>query len=297
MRATVTLTEGDHVVLAGGAAATPAILQRSGIGRSLVLETLGIPLVADLPVGDGIQDHVGFWLQLEHQGAQPGANGARGNATLRYSSELPHSRPGDLLVVAANPAASDAAEVAFGVKLAYCLSRGSSQIVSRDPSAAPDIRMNLLVDEGDRALARHAMRSSVQMLAPHTSAVRDRNGAVVDAGWSDADVDAWLRACARDTSHLTGGARMGDADEETTVVDPRPAGTRRRRPLGRRPVGLPDHPACEHLPDGGDDRRARGRLRPRRVTPCLPRSVSGQSTPVAVASRMPRSASRTLSRC
>ncbi len=133
----IRLTEADHVVLAGGAAATPAILQRSGIGRSRLLEALDIPLVADLPVGDGIQDHVGFWLQLEHDGAQPAANGARGNATLRYSSGLPHSRTGDLLVVAANPAASDAAEVAFGVKLAYCLSRGTSQIVSRDPSASP----------------------------------------------------------------------------------------------------------------------------------------------------------------
>jgi len=218
---TVHLTEGDHIVLAGGAAATPAILQRSGIGPSRMLESLGIPVVADLPVGDGVQDHVGFWLQLAHDGAEPAANGARGNATLRYSSDLPHSRPGDLLVVAANPSSSDAAEVAYGVKLAYCLSRGTSRIVSRDLSAAPDIRMNLLADEGDRALARHAVRSSVQMLAPHTSEVRDRNGDVVDPGWSDEGVDAWLRACARDTSHLTGGARMGHADQDDTVVDPR----------------------------------------------------------------------------
>jgi len=238
----IRLTEADHVVLAGGAAATPAILQRSGIGRSRLLEALDIPLVADLPVGDGIQDHVGFWLQLEHDGAQPAANGARGNATLRYSSGLPHSRTGDLLVVAANPAASDAAEVAFGVKLAYCISRGTSQIVSRDPSASPDIRMNLLVEEGDRALARHAMRSSVQMLTPHTSAVRDRNGDVVDPGWSDGEVDAWLRACARDTSHLTGGARMGDVDEEGTVVDAR------LRVLGIDALSVADLSVCPIIP-------------------------------------------------
>ncbi len=104
--------------------------------------------------------------------------------------------------------------------------------------------MNLLVEEGDRALARHAMRSSVQMLTPHTSAVRDRNGDVVDAGWSDGDVDAWLRACARDTSHLTGGARMGDADEEGTVVD---AGL---RVLGIDALSVADLSVCPIIPRG-----------------------------------------------
>ena len=133
--------------------------------------------------------------------------------------------------------------------------------------------MNLLGDADDRALARHAVRSSVQMLAPHTSAVRDRNGDVVDPGWSDAEIDAWLRACARDTSHLTGGARMGDADEDAHRRRPSAAGARHRRPHGRRPVGVPDRPAREHLPHGGDDRRARGRLHPRRMTACRVRSA------------------------
>jgi choline dehydrogenase len=212
--------EGDHIVLAAGAAATPGILQRSGAGPATLLRDLDIPLVADLPVGDGVQDHVGFWLQLANDGAQPAANGARGNATLRYSSGLPDSRSGDLLIVAANPATADAAEVAFGVKLAHCVSRGTSRVVSRDPDAAADIRMNLLGDAADRALARHAVRSAVRMLAPHTEAVRDRDGGIVDLGWSDDDVDAWLRVCARDTSHLTGGARMGPAGDHA-VVDSR----------------------------------------------------------------------------
>jgi choline dehydrogenase len=238
----VRVTEGDHVVLAGGAAATPGILQRSGIGPSGLLDALSIPLVADLPVGDGIQDHVGFWLQLAQDDARPAANGARGNTTLRYSSNLPHSRPGDLLIVAANPIAPGSAEVAFGVKLAHCLSRGTSRVVSRDPGAAADIRMNLLGDAGDRALARQALRSSVDMLAPHTTAVRDRNGEVVDVGWSDAETDAWLRASARDTSHLTGGARMGDADEDTTVVDPR------LRVLGVEGLTVADLSVCPIVP-------------------------------------------------
>jgi choline dehydrogenase-like flavoprotein len=216
----VEILEGDRVVLAAGAAATPGILQRSGVGPAALLRDLGIPLVADLPVGEGVQDHVGFWLQLAHAGAQPAANGARGNATLRYSSGLADSRPGDLLIVSANPANGDAAEVAFGVKLAHCVSRGTSRVLSRDARVASEIRMNLLGDAADRSLARHAVRSAVGMLASRSEAVRDRTGGIIELGWSDDEVDAWLRACARDTSHLTGGARMGRADGRA-VVDPR----------------------------------------------------------------------------
>jgi len=211
------VVEGDEIVLAAGGAATPGILQRSGIGPAALLAELGIPLVADLPVGVGVQDHVGFWLQVPHEAAVPAANGARGNVTLRYSSGLAHSRPGDLLVVAANPASPEARETAFGVKLARCVSRGSSRITSPDPDAPLDIRLDLLCDPRDRELARHAVRSARALFAPH-GAVRDRFGRVVDAG-SDGEVDAWLRACASDTSHLSGGAAMGPAG--SSVVDTR----------------------------------------------------------------------------
>lgn len=199
--------EGDEIVLAGGAASTPGILQRSGIGPEALLAALGLAQVADLPVGDGMQDHVGFWMQVPHPAARPAVNGARGNVTLRHSSGLADSRPGDLLIVSANPAASDAGETAFGVKLARCLSEGTSRIVSTDPAAAADIRMNLLSHPADVALGRIAVRSATTLLG--AGSVRDRYGDMVDPAWDDATVDAWLRSCARDTSHLTGGARLG----------------------------------------------------------------------------------------
>lgn len=224
---TASVFEADHVVIAAGAAATPALLQHSGIGPADLLHSLGIAPVSALPVGDGVQDHVGFWIQVAQPDARPAANGARGNATLRYSSGLPGSRPGDLLIVAANPAAPASEEVAFGVKLAHCLSRGSSRVRSADPRDGADIRMNLLGDERDRALARFAVRSSVEMLGaggmPGSGigprAVRDRSGDAIDPTASDDELDAWLRRCARDTSHLSGGCRMGD--DLGSVVDAR----------------------------------------------------------------------------
>ncbi|XP_050069122.1 glucose dehydrogenase [FAD, quinone]-like isoform X2 [Anopheles maculipalpis] len=46
------------IILAAGAINTPHILQRSGIGPSSLLKKVNIPLVADLPVGENLQDHL-----------------------------------------------------------------------------------------------------------------------------------------------------------------------------------------------------------------------------------------------
>lgn len=215
-RGTRVRIEGDAVVLASGAASTPALLQRSGIGPAELLDGMGIPVVADLPVGSGMQDHVGFWLAVPHERASPGGAGARGNVTLRASSGLEHSRPGDLLVVAANPAEADAGETAFGVKLGRCVSTGRLRIRSREASEGASIEMRLLSDERDRALARHAVRWAVDLLQHGGHDVIDRTGLRVDGDASDAELDAWVRRCARDTSHLTGGACMGSGDEAVT---------------------------------------------------------------------------------
>ncbi|XP_050082470.1 glucose dehydrogenase [FAD, quinone]-like isoform X1 [Anopheles aquasalis] len=47
-----------EILLAAGSINTPHILQRSGIGPRSLLEQVKIPLVADLPVGENLQDHL-----------------------------------------------------------------------------------------------------------------------------------------------------------------------------------------------------------------------------------------------
>ncbi|OLE18638.1 MAG: hypothetical protein AUG88_03260 [Actinobacteria bacterium 13_1_20CM_4_68_12] len=49
----------DAVVVAAGSYGSPAVLLRSGIGPADELGRHGIPLVAELPVGEGLTDHVG----------------------------------------------------------------------------------------------------------------------------------------------------------------------------------------------------------------------------------------------
>ena len=47
-----------EVILSGGSIGSPQILMLSGVGPAAHLQSLGINVIADLPVGDNLQDHV-----------------------------------------------------------------------------------------------------------------------------------------------------------------------------------------------------------------------------------------------
>ncbi len=50
-----------EVILSAGAVESPHILLLSGVGPREHVQSFGIPLVADLPVGDNLQDHLMVW--------------------------------------------------------------------------------------------------------------------------------------------------------------------------------------------------------------------------------------------
>ncbi|KAI1381390.1 glucose-methanol-choline oxidoreductase [Hypoxylon crocopeplum] len=56
-----TLTARKEVIVSGGVIGSPQLLQASGVGPAALLNSLNIPVVADLPgVGQGMQDHIVF---------------------------------------------------------------------------------------------------------------------------------------------------------------------------------------------------------------------------------------------
>ncbi|KAH8822923.1 alcohol oxidase [Flagelloscypha sp. PMI_526] len=63
--ATHVVKVGKEVILCAGTLNTPHILELSGIGRSRVLDPLGIPVKVDLPVGENVQDHLMVALSWE----------------------------------------------------------------------------------------------------------------------------------------------------------------------------------------------------------------------------------------
>lgn len=54
----ITMIAKKEIILSAGALNTPKILLQSGVGKAADLAPFGIPQVADLPVGNDLQDHV-----------------------------------------------------------------------------------------------------------------------------------------------------------------------------------------------------------------------------------------------
>lgn len=86
-----------EVILSAGAMASPAILQRSGVGPGELLTRLGIPLVADRPgVGQHLQDHLGFSMTYRLQGTAGNNREFRGLGLVKNSLRYALSRSGPL---------------------------------------------------------------------------------------------------------------------------------------------------------------------------------------------------------
>lgn len=224
----------DLTVLAAGTIHSPAILQRSGIGPADVLQSAGIRVRADLPVGQGLQDHPVVFVQipLTEESAVTSADGRHTNVTVRYTSEGRGSVFNDMLIMSCNQnvLAMERADVRFGagaiglwVNRVY--SEGTVSIVSGDPRVQPFIRLRMLDDERDLARFRHGIRLVADLC--RTSAVATisagsihaLNAELFDAIEDDRQLDEFLLSTAADAQHPTSTCRIGRGDDPRAVVD------------------------------------------------------------------------------
>src|SRR5262249_36590019 len=145
--------------LAAGAYFTPAILARSGIGPAADVRALGRPVVADLPVGERLLDHVGTGLAFEpsealHAGMAEHVAGGRlcePHAMVKHASSscLPGSF--DLHVLSWVEASAEPGRYAasMGVFLVAPRSHGRVRILSAEPAALPLVERGHLSCEDD----------------------------------------------------------------------------------------------------------------------------------------------------
>ncbi|TQM11880.1 GMC family oxidoreductase [Pseudonocardia kunmingensis] len=225
----------DLVVLSAGAVHSPAVLMRSGIGPAAHLRALGIDVVADLPVGQGLQDHplAGVAIPLDAASAIRTPDDRHTNVCVRYTSDAPDAQPLDMMFVSLNQnvLAMERADLRFGagmfgVWVNQAWSRGAITLTSRDPRAQPEVREAMLSDERDLARLRSGVRALVEMargadVAAISDGSVDRvNAAVLAVLDDDARLDDHLLATAADAQHATSTCRMGDPGDATTVVDP-----------------------------------------------------------------------------
>jgi choline dehydrogenase-like flavoprotein len=242
---------GGEILLAAGALASPAILQRSGVGPGGLLESLGIPVVCDAPaVGTNLFEHRGIvfqWRVPDRLSSNRAFRGAGLVATvLRYwfsrkggmaggaydmaayaRSDPALDRP-DLQILMA-PFTFDFTRLPIRVEdhggLNFCIykirpdSRGELRIASRDPAQLPEIVPNYASREGDRAIIGKMMayvRRYVRQ-APLADLIEEetRPGARYA---SDAEIAEAYLEYGYTNYHAGGTCRMGK--DAFSVVDP-----------------------------------------------------------------------------
>ena len=187
----------DRIILCAGAIGSAHLLMLSGVGPQDVLRAVGIPVIADLPVGTATADHPEWVLPVdwaESHGLPPL------EAVLTTSDSLeirPYTAGFGAMVRGRHDDPGDHPHI--GVALMQPRSRGSIRLVSADPDMHPAIEHHYDSEQADVS----ALRAGAQL-------ARELAGARAEAAtvsWST-------------SQHLSSTAPMGNDDDDAAVVDP-----------------------------------------------------------------------------
>ena len=238
-----------EILVSGGAYNSPQLLQLSGVGPADLLRQHGIDVVLDAPgVGHDLQDHMQVRVVMRCSQAIT-LNDIVNNPFRKVMTGLRYFafRTGPLTIAAGtsgaffktNPRlATPDVQIHFlpfstdkmgeklhpfsGFTASVCQlrpeSRGSLRIKSADPFAPPEIRINYLASEVDRATNVEALKILRKIL--HAPALAPYVAEEVDPGAKVTSDEALLAYCrARGTTiyHPTSTCRMGN--DPLAVVD------------------------------------------------------------------------------
>jgi choline dehydrogenase len=241
----------DQVILSAGAIQSPQLLQLSGIGEKKLLQSLSIPVVADLPgVGENLQDHL--QLRVMYKCTRPITTNddlRSWSGKLRIAAKWLFTRKGPLAIginqgglftrVLPDSATPDvqfhfatlSAELAGaaphpwpGFTMSVCQlrpqSRGWVRIRSADPLEPPAMQPNYLSTELDRRCAIAGIKLARRLAA--TDSLRPYVAEEYRPGpqaTSDKDLLEFARNYGATIFHPSGTCRMGS--DTMAVVDAR----------------------------------------------------------------------------
>ncbi|QPF75295.1 glucose-methanol-choline oxidoreductase [Roseateles sp. DAIF2] len=244
------LRAAREVVLSAGALQSPQLLMLSGIGDGAALQRLGIAVAQHLSgVGRNLHDHPDFvfgylsdsldtvgislrgglrllqqiGLYRRERRGMVSTNFAECGGFLSTRPGLPAPNVQLHFVVALVQDHARRLGLGHGLSCHVCLlrpqSRGSLQLASADPLAAPLIDPAFLQHPDDvRQLIEGYRLTRELMRAPSLKAFWTREIWTRDAN-SDAEIEALLRQRVDTVYHPVGSCRMGPAGDALAVVD------------------------------------------------------------------------------
>ena len=213
----------ENVILSGGTYGTAAILLRSGIGPKQQLESLDIPVVADLPVGEQIVDQPFFYNAYAVNPDTIGRQTPVIAVKVWTKSSYAKKDELDLHITATHAFPPDQspthAGFVFSVALVNPKSRGTIKLASKDPVAAPLIDLNFLAVEEDR----QRMLEGAKLARKMSKSAQFKNMIVRELNPWQADTDEELMETIKTTiesyAHPFASAPMGPEGSATAVVD------------------------------------------------------------------------------
>ena len=248
------VTARREVIVCAGALNTPKLLQLSGVGPVALLQSLGVPVVRDLPgVGANLSDHFSVRIVM----------GVKDTTTINELSRMPRlvgqvarwvlGKPSILALSPSlvhwfcnstpkragldrpdlqgvfTPASYREGYVGMldtypgmtcGVWPHRPESRGTVQARSADVFADPLVQPNYLSDERDRATLLGGMRIARQLLnTPELAPIATKESLPGPQVQSDDEMLDFARRYGVSSYHVNGTAKMGPASDPMAVVD------------------------------------------------------------------------------
>ncbi|UEM03162.1 choline dehydrogenase [Skermanella rosea] len=244
----VTAHARREVLVCAGAIASPALLQRSGLGPADLLRDLGVSPVAEIPgVGANLQDHLEMYLQYEctqpvslypalkwwnqpaigaewlFMGTGTGASNQfeaggfiRSDESFAWPNIQYHFLPVAINYNGTNAVNAHGFQAHVGSMRSP--SRGRIHAKSRDPREAPSILFNYMSTAQDWREFRDAIRITREIMAqPALDPYRGREISPGVNFQSDAELDEFVRQHGETAYHPSCSCRMGTDD--MAVVD------------------------------------------------------------------------------
>jgi choline dehydrogenase len=215
--------KADEVILSAGTYGSAQILLRSGIGPKKHLAELAIPIVSELPVGENLVEHPFYYNAYA---ADPNFIGRQTPViSVKIWTKSSYAKAGelDLHITATHLLPPEQSPTKVGFVFAIALtnpqSRGTVNLASKDPNAAPVIDLNFLGVEEDRKRLLEGVKLARQIAKSENL----KKMIVKELNPWEAETDEQLMASIKSTvdtyAHPFATAPMGSAGSKNAVVD------------------------------------------------------------------------------